>query len=302
MGSSPEDRVRDRGDSQLTPLQLIPSSTAETRRRRESEPRASSIKITAVSTGTLQLKPTFLEGSPAYGGPLGLIRAIWRDSGWTRPLPMWCWIIETGSERILVDAGGRPDTTGGVTKTRFHIAPGQALASELARRGLKPADFDRVLLTHLHGDHVGALAEFDPRRVWVAKAEWDPVAHFPGSLLRFMTAPVYRGFVPQVFEFDGSPMLGFPASKAITPDGSIVALPTPGHSPGHTSYLVRRDRGAVLIAGDVTYDLPALKAQRDQGFIAVVDKHHDTLRRVLSLVENGVAYLPSHDPESITRL
>ena len=268
---------------------------------RKSSPTAS-IKITGLSTGTLQLKPTFLEGSPAYGGPLGLICALWGDSQFTPPLPMWSWIIETGSELILVDTGARPGATGGVTRTRFNISPEQALVLELARRGFKPADFDRVLLTHLHGDHVGALAEFDPRRVWVAKSEWEPVAHFPGSLKRIMTAPVYRGFVPRIFDFTGSPMLGFPGSWPVTPDGAIVALPTPGHSPGHTSYLVRTGKGAVLLAGDVTYDLPALEEQRDQGFIAKVDKHHDTLRRVLSLVENGVAYLPSHDPESITRL
>jgi glyoxylase-like metal-dependent hydrolase (beta-lactamase superfamily II) len=261
-----------------------------------------SIKITALSTGTLQLKPTFLEGSPAHGGPLGLIRALWGDPRWTGPLPMWAWIVQTGSERILIDTGARPGATGGVTRTAFDVPPDQALMRKLARRGLRPIDFDRVLLTHLHGDHIGALADFDQRRVWVAKPEWDAVSHFPGRLLRFMTAPVYRGFVPQLFEFDGSPMLGFPASRHITPDGAIVALPTPGHSPGHTSYLVRSERGAVLIAGDVTYDLPALEAQREQGFIADVEKHRDTLQRVRSLVGTGVAYLPSHDPQAAARL
>jgi glyoxylase-like metal-dependent hydrolase (beta-lactamase superfamily II) len=117
-----------------------------------------------------------------------------------------------------------------------------------------------------------------------------------------MTAPVYRGFVPRIFEFNGPPVLEFPGSWRVTWDGSVVALPTPGHSAGHTSFLVRGDKGDVLLAGDVTYDLPALHAQRDQGFIANVDKHHDTLRRVLSLVETGVAYLPSHDPDSPSRL
>jgi hypothetical protein len=52
----------------------------------------------------------------------------------------------------------------------------------------------------------------------------------------------------------------------------------------------------------VTYDLPALETRRDQGFIADVANHHVTLRRVLDLVETGVAYLPSHDPKSPTRL
>jgi hypothetical protein len=37
-------------------------------------------------------------------------------------------------------------------------------------------------------------------------------------------------------------------------------------------------------------------------FIADVEQHHVTLRRVLALIETGVAYLPSHDPEAPTRL
>jgi len=260
------------------------------------------MKIIGISTGTLQLKPTFLEGSPAHGGSLGLIRSIRRDSGWTQPLPMWSWILETANERILIDAGGRPGLGGGVTRTRFNVAAEQALECELARLSLKPDDIDYVFLTHLHGDHVGGLAAFDPRRVWVAKPEWEPVARFPGRLMRFMTAPVPRGFVPRVFDFNGPPLLGFARSWPVTSDGSVVALPTPGHSPGHTSYLVRRGGGDVLLAGDVTYDLPALEAQRDQGFIADVERHHDTLKRVRSLVSTGVAYLPSHDPCSPARL
>jgi glyoxylase-like metal-dependent hydrolase (beta-lactamase superfamily II) len=260
------------------------------------------VKITALSTGTLQLKPTFLEGSPSHGGTFGLIWDLQRDPRWTDPLPMWSWIIETDSELILIDAGARPGAGGGITRTRFDITEDEALVVQLDQRGLKPGDFDRVLLTHLHGDHVGALAAFDSRRVWVARPEWEPVAHLPGSLLRPLKAPVYRGFNPMVFEFKGPAVFGFPASCPITSDNSIVALPTPGHSVGHTSFLVRRKEGDVLIAGDVTYDLPSLYAQVEQGFIEDVGKHRDTLPRVLALVQGGVAYLPSHDPDAPSRL
>ena len=258
--------------------------------------------ITPITTGTLQLKPTFLDGSPAHGGSVGLIRSLWRDARFTQPLPMWAWIVETDNERILIDAGAVPNASGGVTRTRFSISSDQALVPELAKRGLRPADFDRVVLTHLHGDHVGGLAAFDSKRVWVSRSEWAPVARFPGRLLRPLIAPVHRGFDPNVFDFDGPAVGGFPGSWRVTRDGSVLALPTSGHSVGHTSFLVRRSQGDVLLAGDVTYDLPALEAQRDQGFIADVEQHHITLRRVLSLVETGVAYLPSHDPESPTRL
>src|SRR5262245_21347828 len=124
------------------------------------------MQITAVTTGTLCLKPTFLECSPAHGGPLGLIRSLWCDPRFTDPLPMWAWIVGTGTERILIDAGARPGAGGGVTRTTFQISPDRALVQELARRGLKPGDFDRVVMTHLHGDHVGGLANFDSACIW----------------------------------------------------------------------------------------------------------------------------------------
>lgn len=260
------------------------------------------MKILGITTGTLQLRPTFLEGSPAHGGPLGLIMALRRDPALTPPLPMWAWVIETGKERILIDAGGRSGMNGGVTGTRFQIAPEQELVPELARQGIQPGDIDRVLMTHLHGDHVGGLAAFDSRRVWVARSEWEPVARFPGRMMRPLVAPVHEDFAPQLFDFDGPPMFGFPASRPVTGDGSIVALPTPGHSPGHTSYLVRREEGNVLLAGDVTYELPALEDQQTQGFIADVARQRETLERVRALVSSGVAYLPSHDPASPGRL
>jgi glyoxylase-like metal-dependent hydrolase (beta-lactamase superfamily II) len=260
------------------------------------------MKVFGVTTGTLQLKPTFLQGSPAHGGPLGLIMALRRDPAFTPPLPMWAWVIETGKERILIDAGGRSGMVGGVTGTKFHITPEQNLVPELTRRGIRPGEIDRVLMTHLHGDHVGGLSAFDPRRIWVARAEWAPVARLPGRLMRPLVAPVEKDFAPQLFDFHGAPMLGFPGSWPVTSDSSIVALPTPGHSPGHTSYLVRRKQGDVLLAGDVTYDLPALETGRNQGFIADAGLQRKTLDRVLSLAKSGVAYLPSHDPASPSRL
>src|SRR5262245_56350538 len=96
---------------------------------RASATRAESIRILGVTTGTLQLKPTFLEGSPAHGGPLGLILALRRDAAFTSPLPMWAWWIETETERILIDAGGRSGMQGGVYRLRARGQDGRVVQS-----------------------------------------------------------------------------------------------------------------------------------------------------------------------------
>ena len=97
-----------------------------------------SIRITPLSTGRLQLKPTFLEGGPSHGGPLGLIRALWRDPNFTGQLPMWAWIIETERELVLIDTGARPDTTGGITRKKFNVSAQQALVPSSLNSGSCP--------------------------------------------------------------------------------------------------------------------------------------------------------------------
>jgi hypothetical protein len=185
------------------------------------------MKITALSTGTLQLKPTFLEGSPAHGGPLGLIWDLRSDRSLTGPLPMWSWIIETDSERILIDAGGRPGISGGVTGTRFQISPDQALVPELARLGLSRVTSTALMTRHLHGDHVEV---------------WPPILGECGWLMRSgvrvasrrmlgSDRAVHRGFAPRVFELTDRHCWVFPALARHVGRRDRGA-PTPGHIRG----------------------------------------------------------------------
>lgn len=219
------------------------------------------------------------------------------------PFPILVWIIETAHELILVDTGSRSDQDGGLTRTKLSVTPAQELVPGLSRLGYRPTDFTKAILTHLHVDHVGGLEAFPADRAWVFQPEWSPVARFPGSLLRPLTAPVPRGFHPRIFTFDGPPIDSFPASHQVTSDGAVVALPTSGHSPGHTSYLIRGPKGPVLLAGDLTYSLAALERQELQGFVSNPTVQRTTLERVLRFVrDTGAAYLPSHDDSALGRL
>ena len=261
------------------------------------------MRVLGLTTGSLNLRSVFLEGSPLHGGSLGLIRALRRDPVTRGPFPMWVWIVETSDELVLIDTGSRSDQDGGLTRTMFAVSPAQELVPGLSRLGYRPSDFTKVVMTHLHVDHVGGLEAFPADRIWVSKAEWDPVARFPGSLMRPLTAPVPRTFRPRTFTFDGPPIHPFPASHQVTSDGTVVALPTPGHSPGHTSYLVRSPKGPILLAGDVTYSQDALERQELQGFVPNPVVERTTLAQVLLFVrDTGAAYLPSHDGRALERL
>ncbi len=99
----------------------------------------------------------------------------------------------------------------------------------------------RIALTHGHGDHVGSL---DALR--------DKLGDSVEVLMPDLDARIHAG--EQVV--DGKPPGGWPKLKT-TPDvrltggeriGSLEVIPTPGHTPGHVSFLDTRDR--TVIVGD----------------------------------------------------
>lgn len=266
------------------------------------------MNITPFSTGSAELKAAFVAGSPAAGGPLPFLWKVRRDKAFGSPVPILCWLIETGGEKILVDTGDcAPNRQGGPSDSRFTVMPEDEIAAQLSRAGILPQDLDKIVLTHLHQDHVGGLPGFPGVPVLVCQEEWDSVTKFPGNLVRKLTAPVPAGFSPQVFEFQPQPWSVFDRSYPLSKDGRVLAVPTPGHSTGHTSIVIKGGLSGqhrdIFLAGDVTYDLVGLQAQLSQGFIASPKKQRQTLALVRRYVEEtGAVYLPSHDRESVGRL
>ncbi|MCW2140122.1 MBL fold metallo-hydrolase [Actinoplanes cyaneus] len=135
-------------------------------------------------------------------------------------------LIRTDAHVILVDLG---------------LGPGGALLDNLAALGTSPADVDLVLLTHLHRDHVGWAGAFPRARHLVERREWDFWSACPGGV-----GPDPERVLPAL-----AGDLGFLDEL---PAG-IRAIPTPGHTPGHTSFLIT-DPGTderVLVLGDLLH-------------------------------------------------
>ena len=88
----------------------------------------------------------------------------------------------------------------------------------------------------------------------------------------------------------------------LTRRGDVLIVPTPGHTPHHVSVVVCGDP-SFLLAGDTSYNQRLLLAGTVDGVSpdpAVAAARH---ARILALAhERPLVYLPSHDPESATRL
>jgi glyoxylase-like metal-dependent hydrolase (beta-lactamase superfamily II) len=180
----------------------------------------------------------------------------------------------------------------------------QELPAAIAAAGLSLGDVSEVVLTHHHGDHVDGLVHVRaPVRIGQGEASFLAQA-FPRVMRRILRQPLPRGFAPQPLALDDGPFGEFAHSRALSGDGRIVAVPTPGHTPGHISVICVDDSGRhVMLAGDATDSLEQLQARRADAIGPDPGAHVATLETILAhCAKHPTVYLPSHDPQSAARL
>jgi N-acyl homoserine lactone hydrolase len=272
--------------------------------------------VSVISTGTVQIRPEH-----PYGSRKPLYWWLLTSRQWTPPRPVNVYVIEHASGLVLFDTGqDRASVTnpayfpGGLAGhvydrlARFDIGEQDTLTAQLATLGYSPADVSTAIVSHLHQDHIGGLAELTGSDLLVSAAEWAELAKPAPELRGFLTSHIQ---LPDLAWHRISPeptrdpaLAPFTESLDVMGDGSLTLLPTPGHTAGSMSLLVRRaGRPPLLLAGDLTYgadilqrgQLPGVGSRR--GLAA-------SSHKVLALAEQqpGLVVLPAHDPTAARRL
>jgi len=157
-------------------------------------------------------------------------------------------VLRTPAGTAIFDTGNGPQTA---SDSRVGQLP-----ANLAAAGIDPGAIDLVVFTHFHGDHVGGLldaagnAAFPRARVVVPEREWafwmdESQASRAPEAMRPAFANVRRRFAPYESRIervaDGAEIL--PGLRAVS---------TPGHTPGHTSYVFADGSSQLAILGDLT--------------------------------------------------
>jgi glyoxylase-like metal-dependent hydrolase (beta-lactamase superfamily II) len=160
-------------------------------------------------------------------------------------------LINTGSKLILLDTGN-----GIATLEPTKGAVGRTLQN-LAAAGVDPKSIDIVLISHLHPDHTNGIRALDgsmafpnaelmvPAKEWefwmsdenAAKADSEITKNYFANVKK-----IYAGIESKVTKYDWG--------KEVAP--GITAVATPGHTPGHTSFVVASGNSKILIQSDVT--------------------------------------------------
>jgi N-acyl homoserine lactone hydrolase len=256
------------------------------------------MKIHALITGTVRVKYSFLLPSPSPRRQLDLFL----PGPFSDPLPIHCWAIEHEGVLRLVDTG-ETAAARNVPFARMEVTRDQELPAALAAAGLNLDDVTEVVLTHAHGDHIDGLVHVRGR-VLINETELrslgSPMARMMRRILR---QPLPPGFAPEPFALDGGPFGAFPRSTNLSDDGRIVAVETPGHTPGHLSLICVDDSDRhVMLAGDATDSLEQLHPRRADAVGPDPKVHVATLETILAhCAQHPTVYLPSHDPGSAAR-
>jgi N-acyl homoserine lactone hydrolase len=166
----------------------------------------------------------------------------------------------------------------------FELSPGDGVTSQLASLGAHPT---MVLLTHAHGDHTAGLPALGgATRVLLGLHEREDAAAYVGY------GHVAAGQVLEEIDFDrGQPLAPFDAVVDLFGDGSVIAIATPGHSRGHTSYLVAARSGPVLLTGDASHSAWAF--EHDVGPTAPTAGEERTAQRSLDAIRAFVREHPA---------
>ncbi|MGW3155788.1 MBL fold metallo-hydrolase [Streptomyces sp. NPDC001089] len=165
-------------------------------------------------------------------------------------------LVESPDFRVLIDAGIGPRTV--ATPSPDPVIPagamtGGELLESLATVGLVPSDIDAVLLSHLHADHVG----------WITPDDTGTQATFPNAEYLMgedefafwgraenasrLTAPTKR-------QYDVIGSRRRDLRNGDSPLPGITALLTPGHTPGHTSFILDSGNGErAIVIGDAMH-------------------------------------------------
>jgi N-acyl homoserine lactone hydrolase len=266
------------------------------------------VRVHALCTGMVAVKTAFR--AKKGNGVIAKINIL-LDDQYTEYMPIWVWIIEHPEGIIAIDTGETIKAKDRKTylanesaysryiaqrTSKFIIEEEDELNHQLSKINLKPDDVDLIALTHLHLDHTDGLRFFPNTEIIVNQFEYD----HPYSNLS-STYPSW--FKPNLVNYKEDRIEVFEKAYPITNSEDVLYIPTPGHTSGHSSIILKTDDVDIIFAGDTSY----YQDQVLKGEIAGVNKDFiqtkETYKKLLHYSSlRPTVYLPSHDINSGTRL
>ena len=202
-------------------------------------------------------------------------------------------VLNTGSKLVLFDTGM------GIVKA-FGPSTGQ-LMKTLVQAGINPAAVDAVVMTHAHIDHCGGIMSaqnarnFPNARLYISQADyeyWTDPAKVSAAALKPFLDQARRNLVPNrdriQFVKDGEEFIP-----------GIHAIATPGHTVGHTIFMIDSAGKQLCFIGDLTHHQHLLMEKPLTEFAYDTDPRQSAqtrIRMLNMLAANRTPLLAYHFP------
>ncbi|WP_437949499.1 N-acyl homoserine lactonase family protein [Sorangium sp. So ce296] len=222
------------------------------------------------------------------------------DEPRARELVASCYVIRHPRGTLVWDTGINDtiaQTKGGVVheRTGIRFRVDTPLREHLRALNLSPADVDYVAFSHLHVDHAGNANLF-PSSTWILnrrELEWATATPPPPTV------------EPELFSAYRTAKLKLLDGEAdIFGDGAVRIVPTPGHTPGHQSLVLRLKRaGTLVISGDVCHTHANWQHRRVPPFNTDREESVRSMERLDALIGAAHArFVVQHEPDDLAAL
>jgi len=217
------------------------------------------------------------------------------------PIPSWL-VVHPSGQTLLFDTGLHHDLLDGVAaryplmarqfESRFDTA--DMISTRLESVEMDPSSVNKIVFSHLHFDHCGGTALVPNAQIIVQRSEWES-GHHP----KLVEHEVYK---PDDFDL-GHDVLQIEGRHDIFGDGSVLCIPTPGHTSGHQSLRVNLDSGPVVLTGDCVYWQEVLEKMLLPPFGYDHEMQLSSMRHLKALQdEEGCTLLFGHDATQWAKL
>ena len=200
------------------------------------------------------------------------------------------YLIDTGSEVILVDTGFQNDFKAPEKQLGAPLYMGEKVNDYMvafAQLGYRPEQVTKILVTHKHPDHAAALGYFPNAKIYIGAEDADALNLNGDNIVRA--------------DYSDGAYHNFPKSQRIAE--GIYFIEARGHTKGNSIVVVEADGLYYLIHGDVTYCDAALKANKLSIVFEDIAAARTTLNQVREFISNNpTVYLSTHCPEGYENL